>query len=70
MARAGVDKMPAVRRNGEAKMRFIQGVIVGALLMVGSAYLHDTGMLQASSDKTPPPPAFVNWDTVLSMIGR
>jgi hypothetical protein len=51
-------------------MRFIQGVIVGALLMVGSAYLHDTGMLQASSDKTPPPPAFVNWDTVLGMIGR
>ena len=51
-------------------MRFIQGIIVGALLMVGSAYLHDTGILQASGDKTPPPPAFVNWDTVLGMIGR
>jgi hypothetical protein len=49
-------------------MRFIQGVIVGALLMVGSAYLHDTGKLQASGDKAPP--AFVNWDTVLGMIGR
>ena len=49
-------------------MRFIQGAIVGALLMVGSAYMHDTGMLQASGDKTPP--SFVNWDTVLGTIGR
>ena len=52
-------------------MRFIQGVIVGALLMIGSAYLHDTGMLQpAGGDKASPPPAFVNWDTVLGLIGH
>ena len=51
-------------------MRFVQGMIVGALLMLGSAYLHDTGILQASSDKTPPPPAFVNWDALLGTIGR
>ena len=50
-------------------MRFVQGVIVGALLMLGSAYLHDTGMLQPSGgDKAPP--AFVNWDTLLGTIGR
>ena len=49
-------------------MRFIQGLIVGAVLLVGSAYLHDSGMLQASGDKTPP--AFVNWDTLIGMIGR
>ena len=49
-------------------MRFIQGVIVGVLLMLGSAYLHDTGMLQAGGDKAPP--AFVNWDTLLGTIGR
>jgi hypothetical protein len=68
--RAGVGKTSAARRNGGPEMRFIQGIIVGALLMVGSAYLHDTGILQSSGDKTPPPPAFVNWDTVLGMIGR
>jgi hypothetical protein len=37
-------------------MKFIFGVIVGAVLMVGSAYLHDTGRLKA-----------VNWDTVIGM---
>jgi hypothetical protein len=49
-------------------MRFIQGVVVGALLMLGSAYLHDTWRLQPSGDKAPPP--FVNWDTLLGMISR
>jgi hypothetical protein len=50
-------------------MRFIQGVIVGALLMIGSAYLHDTGMVKFGDAKETPPP-FVNWDTVLGMMGR
>jgi len=49
-------------------MRFVQGLIVGAILMLGSAYLHDTGMLQASGDKAPPP--FVNWDTLIGMISH
>jgi hypothetical protein len=49
-------------------MRFIQGVIVGALLMLGSAYLHDTGVIKLGEDKTPAP--FVNWDTLLGTIGR
>jgi hypothetical protein len=46
-------------------MRFIFGIFVGAALMLGSAYLHDTGVLRVG-----PPQAFVNWDTVLGAIGR
>ena len=46
-------------------MNFIFGVIVGAALMLGSAYLHDTGVLRAG-----PPQAFVNWDVVIGMMGR
>ena len=46
-------------------MRFIFGMIVGAALMLGSAYLHDTGVIKAG-----PPQAFVNWDIVLGMVGR
>ena len=46
-------------------MRFIFGVIVGAALLLASAYLHDTGVV-----KVGPPQAFVNWDTVFGMLGR
>jgi hypothetical protein len=46
-------------------MRFILGVFVGAALMIGSAYVHDTGMVRAGPAK-----AFVNWDTVFGMMGR
>ena len=46
-------------------MKFILGVFVGAALMVGSAYVHDTGMLRAG-----PKHPFVNWDTVISMLRR
>jgi hypothetical protein len=46
-------------------MKFILGVFVGAALMVGSAYLHDTGVVQAG-----PKQPFVNWDTVVSTLGR
>jgi hypothetical protein len=49
----------------EASMRFILGVFVGAVLMLGSAYLHDTGMVKAG-----PAQPFVNWDTVFSLAGR
>lgn len=45
-------------------MRFIFGVFVGAALMVGSAYIHDTGMVRAG-----PKQPFVNWDTVIGMLG-
>ncbi|MBV8792558.1 MAG: hypothetical protein JO205_05070 [Pseudolabrys sp.] len=44
-------------------MNFIVGVFVGALLVLGSAYVHDTGMA-----KFGPQQPFVNWDTVISML--
>ena len=45
-------------------MRFILGMVAGAVLMVGSAYVHDTRMTQARTQQ------FVNWDTVIGLIGR
>ena len=44
-------------------MKFILGVIVGAGLMLGSAYLHDTGRV-----KVGPPQPFVNWDTLIGAL--
>jgi hypothetical protein len=46
-------------------VRFILGVFVGAALMLGSAYLHDTKRVRFG-----PPQPFVNWDTVVGMLGR
>jgi hypothetical protein len=46
-------------------MKFILGVFVGAALMLGSAYVHDTGMIKAG-----PQQPFVNWDTVVGILGR
>jgi hypothetical protein len=46
-------------------MRFIIGVFVGAALMLCSAYLHDIGVIHAG-----PKQPFVNWDTVIGMLGR
>ena len=46
-------------------MRFVFGMIVGAAVMLGSAYLHDTGVVRVG-----PQQAFVNWDVVVGMIGR
>jgi hypothetical protein len=46
-------------------MRFVVGVIVGAALVLGSAYLHDTGRIKAG-----PKQAFVNWDVVFALAGR
>ena len=48
---------------GEAIIKFIVGVFVGAALMLGSAYLHDTGVVRAGPAKP-----FVNWDTVIGML--
>jgi hypothetical protein len=50
---------------GEADMKFILGVFVGAALMLGSAYLHDIGIVRAG-----PPQPFVNWEIVFGMLGR
>jgi hypothetical protein len=50
---------------GEAIMKIVLGVFVGAALMLGSAYLHDNGVVRAG-----PAQPFVNWDTVVGMLGR
>jgi hypothetical protein len=50
---------------GGLLMRFIFGVFVGAALMLGSAFLHDKGVVRAG-----PKQPFVNWDTVMSMLAR
>ncbi len=46
-------------------MRFIFGVIVGVALLLGAAYLHDTGVVKAG-----PAQPFVNWATVMGMMGK
>jgi hypothetical protein len=46
-------------------MKFILGIFVGAGLMVASAYVHDIGMVRMG-----PKQPFVNWDTVIGMLGR
>jgi hypothetical protein len=46
-------------------MRFILGVIVGAALMLGGAYVHDMGMIRIG-----PPQPFVHWDTVLGLLPK
>ena len=46
-------------------MKFILGVFVGAALLLGSAWLHDTGAVRFGPEQ-----AFVNWDTVLAMWPR
>lgn len=46
-------------------MKFILGVFVGAALMLGSAFLHDKGVIKAG-----PAQPFVNWNIVTGMLGR
>ena len=46
-------------------IRFVLGVFVGAALMLGSAFLHDTGMVRAG-----PAQPFVNWGTLIGMLGK
>ena len=41
-------------------MRFLFGLIVGAVLIVALAWLHDTGTLRFGPEQ-----AFVNWDVVM-----
>jgi len=53
------------RFHEDETMRFILGVFVGAALMLGSAYLHDTGAVRVG-----PSQPFVNWDTLIGAIGR
>jgi hypothetical protein len=53
------------QKLGRQRMKFILGVFVGAALMLGSAYVHDTGIIKAG-----PKQPFVNGDAVIGMLGR
>ncbi|HZT25445.1 MAG TPA: hypothetical protein VFA57_07050 [Pseudolabrys sp.] len=46
-------------------MKFVLGMLCGAVLMLGSAYVHDRGMVNAA-----PSQPLVNWDTLIGMLGR
>jgi hypothetical protein len=49
-------------------MQFIYGAVVGAVVLLGAAYMHDTGMIGTTDGKTPAP--YINWDTVIGLLGR
>jgi len=51
-------------------MRFILGMIVGALLLGGAAYVHDTMMARPRYAGEPAPKPFVNWDQFTIAFGR
>jgi len=46
-------------------VRFLLGVAVGILLVVGFSYAHDTGRV-----KVGPKDPFVNWGTVMGILSR
>jgi hypothetical protein len=48
-------------------MRFLQGMVVGAVLIIGAAYVYDTGMLREGEKPTAP---LVNWNTLVGLIAR
>jgi hypothetical protein len=50
-------------------MRFVMGVVVGALLVIGGAYVRDTMALHNAAGPAPPP-LLVNWDMVFGVFGR
>jgi hypothetical protein len=51
-------------------MRFVLGAIVGAVLAIGAAYVHDTGMLRSAVGQSGPAQPLVNWDQFIAMFGR
>lgn len=58
-------------------MRFILGLIIGAALTIGGAYLHDTNVAAAPAALNPAPPLaiagpgrIVNWDVVDALARR
>ena len=44
-------------------MKFVLGMFCGAALMLGSAFLHDRGIVRAGPNQP-----FVNWDTLIGML--
>jgi hypothetical protein len=58
----------ASERPREDDMRFVIGVIVGAVLVVGGAYVRDQMALHNAAGQAPP--LLVNWDMVVGLLGR
>jgi len=51
-------------------MKFILGIIVGAVLTIGGAYVHDTRMMPTPAPGEPAPKTFVNWDQFIGAFAR
>ena len=49
--------------------RFLLGVIVGAVLVVGGAYYHDTRMMPPPTVGQAAPLPYVNWDQLIQAFG-
>lgn len=49
-------------------MRFILGVVVGIVLTIGTAYIHDTRFARPVVAGGPPP--FVDWNAFFAALGR
>ena len=49
--------------------RFFLGVIVGAVLVIGGAYIHDTKMMPAPTAGQPAPQPYVNWAQFIQAFG-
>lgn len=45
--------------------RFLVGIVFDAVLVIGGAYVRDTGMIRSA----PPPQTLVNWDLVFQALG-
>lgn len=49
-------------------MRVLFGIILGAVLVIGAAYAHDS--MYASPTATPPARPIVNWDVASEVTGN
>ena len=49
-------------------MRVLFGIILGAVLVIGAAYVHDS--MYASPTATPPARPIVNWDVASEATGN
>jgi len=49
--------------------RFLFGVVVGVVLIVGYAYVHDTMMMPPPTPGAAGPQPYVNWDQIIQAFG-
>ncbi|HUZ67813.1 MAG TPA: hypothetical protein VMU56_09145 [Beijerinckiaceae bacterium] len=51
-------------------MRFLMGLVLGVLITIGAAYIHDSMAANAMSGPDPAGVRMVNWDVVSHSFGR